>query len=540
MTVKTSFQVITSSGPSLIEVSSDSATFILGGNGTGKSALVHNIATQFRDRSVYIPGSRPSYFDQESLSITPASRQQLVRNLLSWDQNVTTRWRPISGTSRNEKAIHDLTKSETQYKIDAANDIIEYGKDSSSIARLQSLESPLDRVNSLLLQANLPIQCIIDDGELKAKRGEQVYSIAKMSDGERSALILISEIVSAPANSVFIIDEPELHLHRAIVVPLLSTIIAERPDNIFIVSTHELDLPAEQENSKIIVVRECTWNGDNISSWSIDVISSTGDIPENLRIDVLGSRKKILFVEGDNSSSLDKPMYAILFPKVSVRHKDTRKEVERCVDGLRSIADTHHTEAYGLVDNDGMSEKYREKLKGKSVYSLRMHSIESLYYSQEVVAALAKRQSDTLGGDPKDMIKRAEEESLNSLKSDEPARTSLSSRLAERRFRDDLIESIPTRKDISSSVDTHVSIDVRSKFEYEKSRIEQLINEGSLFEIINLYPIRHSGILGKISTSLGFRSKHDYQKAALSLVEKDSALADELRRKFSELQGALE
>ena len=61
-----------------------------------------------------------------------------------------------------------------------------------------------------------------------------------MSDGERSALVLIAEVVAAAAGSVFLIDEPELHLHRSIVVPLIGSMIRENPASTFIVSTHEL------------------------------------------------------------------------------------------------------------------------------------------------------------------------------------------------------------------------------------------------------------------------------------------------------------
>ena len=229
-----------------VPVVSGRPVFIVGGNGSGKSALVHALVSQLQGRNViYIPGSRSNSFDQESLSLTPASRRQLTVNFLSWDRSWETRWRNISGTARNEKAIHDLQAADVQHIMDAANDIKVNGIASKGIKKLQSNDSPIDRVNSIMEQANLPVRMHIRNGEVQAIRGGVPYSIAKMSDGERAALVLSAEVVSAMPASVFVLDEPELHLHRGITLPLISILIKERQDCGFIVSTHELELPKQ-------------------------------------------------------------------------------------------------------------------------------------------------------------------------------------------------------------------------------------------------------------------------------------------------------
>ncbi len=279
-----------------ITVEAGKPLFVLGRNGTGKSALVHHFVSSLLNRMVYIPGSRPSYVDQESLSMTPASRIQYAQNSMSWDRSPDTRWHAISGTQRNEKAIHDLQIRETQYKIDAANDIQRLGADSPSIHLLQLARSPLDQINSLLKQANLPVTLVLM-GDIKATRGGETYSIARMSDGERTALILAAEVVAAPAQTVFLIDEPELHLHRAIVIPLLAALINMRQDCGFVVSTHELELPRTLSTGSLLLVRGVQWKGGVAHSWDIDILPHIDDVPESLYIDILGSRRKMLLVE---------------------------------------------------------------------------------------------------------------------------------------------------------------------------------------------------------------------------------------------------
>ncbi|MFZ0518525.1 MAG: AAA family ATPase, partial [Acidobacteriaceae bacterium] len=267
-----SLNVATASGAIKLETSPDTPLFVLGRNGTGKSALVQSFASQLAGKAIYLPGSRPSHFEGESLNLTPFTRSRLGQNLLSWDSMPDTRWKSNAGTSRNEKAIHDLTAAEVQFKVDAANEIKRDGRDSGAVYRLQAGMSPLDRVNTLLKQANLPITVAIDKAELKAKGEGVLYSIAKMSDGERSALVLIAEVVAAPAGSVFLIDEPELHLHRSIGVPLISSMIRENPASTFIVSTHELELPAACPQASVVIVRSCYWNGGAIGGWEIDIV----------------------------------------------------------------------------------------------------------------------------------------------------------------------------------------------------------------------------------------------------------------------------
>jgi ATPase subunit of ABC transporter with duplicated ATPase domains len=216
-----------------VPIRTGTAVYVLGRNGTGKSALVHNIVGQL-PRAIYIPGSRPSYFDNDSLQLTPAARRQMESSWLQWDRQPHTRYRPINGTQRNERAILDLQSGETQFKVDAANEIKAYGASAGAIARLQSEQSPFDRVNALMRQANLPTQILMSGGELLAQRQGSPYSIAKMSDGERAALIMAADVVSAPSASVFLIDEPELHLHRSIVFPLIAALLRERPDCAFV------------------------------------------------------------------------------------------------------------------------------------------------------------------------------------------------------------------------------------------------------------------------------------------------------------------
>ena len=76
-------QIQTQAGLVPVAVKAGSPIFILGRNGAGKSALINQLAAQWTGSVVYLPGSRPSYFDSESLSMTPAIRSDENKRIRS-------------------------------------------------------------------------------------------------------------------------------------------------------------------------------------------------------------------------------------------------------------------------------------------------------------------------------------------------------------------------------------------------------------------------------------------------------------------------
>lgn len=518
--------------PVPLQIGSNKPIFVLGRNGVGKSALVQWMYANIPQPVRYTPGTRISHFANDIINMTPAQIAQGGRNIIDGDRQPIARYRPQGSAQRNEIAVYELQTAEMKYKLDAVEEIKIEGKEAAAIQRLQGNTSPLDRLNALMEQGGIEVRFIIETGELIAKRRDAVFSLAKMSDGERSALVMACEILVAKPSTVFIIDEPELHLHPAIAVPLLRGLMAERPDCFFIVSTHELDIAVHSESALVVLVRGCEWVGDRVQSWDLDILEDADAVPESLRIDLYGARRKLLFVEGV-STSLDQPLYSLLFPEVSVRARETCTEVIRAVLGLRGCEEMHHASAYGMVDGDGMDAGQATKYEAQHVYSVPFYSVESIYYCREMIEALADRQAETLGADRDALIAEAYGNALGAITAEN--RSHLACRLSERVLRDAVLGNLPTERALVDAGDQDITIVVKSPYQTEIHRIEEFIAEGNLNAIIARYPVRESPILNEVAKALRFSRREDYEKAVLSRLTAEP----ELRQTLADMLGGL-
>jgi predicted ATP-dependent endonuclease of OLD family len=298
--------------------------------------------------------------------------------------------------------------------------------------------------------------------------------VAELSDGERNAFLLAAEVLTAKPGTLLIIDEPERHLHRSIISPLLKLLCGRRRDCAFIVSTHELMLATDTTDASTMLVRGCEYDGQNVRSWAVDLLASVAAIDEELRHDVLGARRKILFVEG-TAQSRDAPLYSLLFPHVSIVPKKGCREVEYAVRGLRGAPDMHWINAWGIVDNDQRSAENIARLREGHIWALSHYSVESLHFHPKIVARVAERQSQLIGGDPTRMMRAAIERAVNATLAQ---KEHLIASAVLRQVRRQISECLPTRDDMWSSETVKVEVDLAALRVDEEVRFDLLVDAG--------------------------------------------------------------
>jgi len=209
------------------------------------------------------------------------------------------------------------------------------------------------------------------------------YNATAMSDGERVIFYLIGQVLCAQENAIIIVDEPEIHLHKAIQDKLWKLLELERPDCLFVYLTHDLDFASSRKGAKKIFMK--SYDG---SSFDWEIIPDDTNIPENTLLQLVGSRKPIIFVEGDEGSK-DLEVYKLAFPEHLIMPVGGCSDVILSTKAFRRLNRLHHLECYGIIDRDYLVDGQIESYEKGGVYTLNVAEIENLFIVPELIKAVA-------------------------------------------------------------------------------------------------------------------------------------------------------
>ena len=513
--------------------------FILGPNGSGKSAMIQHAVTSLGTQNVRrISAHRQTWMESGAIDLTPQNRRQFGQQHDNQESNPVYRWREWNPQGQLSSVMFDLVAKDN----DQARRIADHAR-AGNYSEMEKIvhgePGVFDQINELLDLANLAVTIENSEGEnlfARRKGAEGQYDIAQMSDGERNAVILAANVLTVSPGTVLLIDEPERHLHRSIIEPLLSALFAQREDCVFIVSTHEIALPMANPEASVLVVRSCQWAGDRANAWDARLIEKDANLPEDVKRAILGSREKILFVEGQ-PQSLDVQLYSTLFPDISVVPVGGCDDVIKAVEGMRNSSGHHDVEAFGLIDGDNRDSADASRLTEKGIYSLNAYSVESIYYCADAMNAVAQRQAESLGRDAGQMVEDAKNKALEELGQGDLAER-MAARFCERKVREELQSQMPDWKTISGNPSHTITLDTGKWHQEEISCFEQLRADKDLEKIIARYPVRESGILGTIASAFELTRKN-YQDTLIGRARTDANLAVKLKQLIQPLSEAL-
>lgn len=499
--------------------------FVLGANGTGKSALLHKLVREGGDKVLRIDAQRAVGFETGAIGMTAASREQAAQHLRTTELQPFGRYYEDQSYRRQrvDAALFDLIDAEVKraQRITAAFDA------RADLKAIREEESAVSRLNRLLSSAQLPI-AIEADGirAVRARRsGGPHFDIATLSDGQRAALLLAAIVLTAKPDTVFLVDEPERHLHRAISAPLLRDLFAERPDCAFVVSTHEIDLAADHPEARVLLTRDYRpgVRGDP-ETWDLDWLEPGANMPEDLRRDVLGARRRVLFVEG-METSLDRALYAVLFPSVTVVAKGTAADVIAATRALRSGI-PHWLDARGLVDRDERDEAAVEVLQADGVHVLALNAVEALDLHPDIVAAVAVRQCQTLGGDPTVRARDAIAAAVVKLAAE---RDRLCARAIEVAVQNEMKSRLPTWRDILEGDPPPITVAPAGRLDAERAAFDAAVEANDLLALLTRYKVRETGAAAAAARVLSFQNSADYRTAVRKLVADDLVVRRAMR-----------
>lgn len=200
------------------------------------------------------------------------------------------------------------------------------------------------------------------------------YEFNSLSDGEKAIFYYIGHVLLAEADSYIIVDEPENHLHLSICIKLWNTLEQKRSDCKFIYITHNLDFAVSRNNTTML------WNKDFNPpfEWDVEEVTSDETIPDVLLLEIMGSRRNVVFCEGDNRNSLDYKIYSMLFPNYNVIPVNGHDNVISYCKSFNRNRNLGMLEAFGIVDGDAWDINERKGMLENNIMVLPFNEIENL------------------------------------------------------------------------------------------------------------------------------------------------------------------
>ena len=374
------------------------SVIIVGANGAGKSKLGAWIE-QKNFESVHRVGAQRKLSFQENIPLKSYSEAEesvfygkrvngqalnsIMKNRKSnrWHQNYTTVL--IDDFDDVLSALLAINSNEEHNYVGFCK--------AAEKAGIQKPEVPImviDKLKSIWDEVLQQRKLLMKDSKFYAvmKREEKgiPYSATEMSDGERSVLYFAAQILCMPSNKILIVDEPELHFHPSIMNRLWSALERCREDCLFIYITHDLQFASMHNHAEKIWIKE--YDGQN---WKLQKIESE-NLPEELLLEILGSRKNVIFVEGE-SNSYDTQLYTELYPNYLIVPCGGCSQVISRTKAFRNNPELHDCEVYGIIDRDFRSEHEIKKYKSKGIYTINVAEVENLFLVEELIKLMAEQ-----------------------------------------------------------------------------------------------------------------------------------------------------
>lgn len=218
---------------------------------------------------------------------------------------------------------------------------------------------------------------------------DEPYSSLRLSDGEKSVLYYLGAVMYAMPEAVIFVEDPGAFLHHSIMQTLWNVIEEIRPDCTFIYNTHDIEFASSRIDNKCIWVKN--FDSPN-ASWDYDILDKADGFSDQLYIDLLGSRKPVLFIEGDETHSIDSKLYPLIFPEYTIKPLGSCDKVIESTRTFNDLNSFHHLDSHGIVDRDRRDEKEVEYLRGKKIFVPNVAEIENILMIEGVIRAMAHKR----------------------------------------------------------------------------------------------------------------------------------------------------
>ncbi len=490
------------------------AVTIIGANGSGKSRFGDEIERTQKNASFRISAFNALCTIPDE-PVKPGSIRDLYKKTLDVSPYVA---RDIN--SEFEQLIFLLLNEELRSLIIYKDELKQKGKATLPRTRFDKTKELWESIfpkNKLMRIAG---KLLIHGNE-----STQPYNALRMSQGEKVVFYLIAATLYAEKESVILVDDPEMFLHNSVIKNLWDSIEQLRTDCTFIYLTHDIEFASSRSDGKCVWIK--SFDAEHIT-WDYEFIDAHGDLPEAVYLDILGSRKPVLFIEGTDNSSIDIKLYPHIFPEYLVKPLGGCTRVIETTRAFAELKSFHHLESKGIVDRDRRTRNEIAYLRERNVFVPEVAEVENLLMLEAVIRTVARRMMQN----PENVFRQVRDNVIALFSEELEEQALLHTR---HRIRRQLEYTIDRRVKTIDELSNHINnltADIDSKFVFKSicNEFRGFVRDKDYSSILRVY--NQKGMLpqSKVAQLCGLSGKEKYLSFVLSILKENKADAAYLRK----------
>lgn len=504
------------------EISSNQSFVIIGANGSGKSRLgkfiednasegtSHRISAQ---RALNIPDfvSLKSFEEASDLLLYGTTNKNTIERRSKgykwgWDGYEN---RLIDDFDNLLSSVFALKNKENDKFVQACKE-----KERSGRQHPNAPSTIIDRTIEIWTSIMPHREIILADAKVAARHNGSEYHGKNLSDGERVALYLLAQSLCVPDGYIIIVDEPEIHLHKSVMIKLWDSIEEYCPNKTFVYITHDLDFASSRKSACKIWVK-----GFDGTTWDIQPLPEIENVPESLMIEILGNRKNVLFVEGEKGS-YDFELYKHIYPDFYVVPCGSCSAVIQNTKAFRSMHDLHKLHIYGIIDHDYRTDIEVESYSRNGIHVLEIAEIENLFCIEGVVRIIAEHQAYPNVEDKIESVKDSVFDAF--LQEYDNQLCSICEREIQYKLKNYKKTSKNTQQDLEEQLESLVkNINIAKLYSDTKNKLDDIIRSKDYDSLLGVF--NRKNIHRRISKILGLSSTEEdnYAQLVLRLLNTD-------------------
>ena len=361
--------------------------------------------------------------------------------------------------------------------------------------------------------------------QITSGSGNEPFAPLRLSDGEKAVLYNIGAVALAPEKAVVLVEDPEMYLHHSIMKSLWDSIEELRPDCRFVYLTHDIEFASSRLDSVCIWVK--SFDADRIA-WDYEFIHTQDGLPEGVYLDILGSRKPVLFIEGTANTSIDSRLYPYIFPEWTVKPLGGCNKVIEATRAFADLKALHHLDSHGIVDRDRRTEREVAYLRERNVFVPDVAEVENLLLLEGVVRTVARRMRQ-----PDDRVfAKVRQNVIKLFAAELESQALLHTRHQIRRALEHQIDRRFTDVDAFAEHIGHLTDDTDVKGWYNRvcDRFRTYVRENDYRSVLKVYNQKSMLTQSNLPQLCGLSTKDKYLNMVLNILKENKKDAERIRR----------